>query len=392
MISRHMAAIFISYRRDDTISATGRLADALAARFGSEEVFRDVQAIQAGTDFRDALRDALRTAQVVLVVIGRSWNPSEYVCMEIEEAISADIPLVPVLVEGGRMPAAGDLPEPIRPFAYRQAHEVSESRWNYDTDRLIALVAGQAGLVPRALSATSQPPVADAVSRGLAAAFARLPTDFLRLVYEPRRFLMARASDAHGGAIRACVLLIVSQLVGTVLILQEWPTRAPVSFVISALLLTLLVAFVLSLPMYLAWRTAGAPRDYQRVLVILVYQCAFIDLCISLITVVMLIGFEMVVPRAVDDFAARPTIQAASVFMTRLEAAQGKIPWVIASLISGFITVGMMLWLAGSWGAYRLALGRSRMHSLAAFVIFGMLVGGPIAFLMWAALALSPQS
>jgi hypothetical protein len=203
---------------------------------------------------------------------------------------------------------------------------------------------------------------------------------------------MARASDAHGGAIRACVLLIVSQLVGTVLILQEWPTRAPVSFVISALLLTLLVAFVLSLPMYLAWRTAGAPRDYQRVLVILVYQCAFIDLCISLITVVMLIGVEMVVPRAVDDFAARPTIQAASVFMTRLEAAQGKIPWVIASLISGFVTVGMMLWLAGSWGAYRLALGRSRMHSLAAFVIFGMLVGGPIAFLMWAALALSPQS
>jgi hypothetical protein len=101
-----MPAIFISYRRDDTLSATGRLADALAARFGTNEVFRDLQAIDAGVDFRVALNAALETARVVLVMIGRSWvvpratassNLSEsddYVRMEIETALTQDVPII----------------------------------------------------------------------------------------------------------------------------------------------------------------------------------------------------------------------------------------------------------------------------------------------------------
>jgi hypothetical protein len=45
-----MPAIFISYRGEDTISATGRLADVLAVR-GLTEILRDVEAIEAGADF-----------------------------------------------------------------------------------------------------------------------------------------------------------------------------------------------------------------------------------------------------------------------------------------------------------------------------------------------------
>jgi hypothetical protein len=125
-----MPAVFISYRRDDTVSATGRLADALATRFGPEEIFRDIQAIDAGADFRDVLRDALRTAQVVVVVIGRFWpgtrgastpsrlhDPGDYVRMEIEEALTHDVHIVPVLVEGVPMPGRAEAPQSIRPLA-----------------------------------------------------------------------------------------------------------------------------------------------------------------------------------------------------------------------------------------------------------------------------------
>ena len=50
-----MAEIFLSYRRQDSQSATGRLADALEAHFGDERVFRDREFV-AGEDFVDAIR------------------------------------------------------------------------------------------------------------------------------------------------------------------------------------------------------------------------------------------------------------------------------------------------------------------------------------------------
>jgi len=394
-----MPAIFISYRRDDTVSAAGRLADALATRFGSEEIFRDIQAIEAGADFRDALRDALRTAQVVLVVIGRFWpgprgesspsrlhDPGDYVRMEIEEALAQDVQIVPVIVEGARMPAAEDLPESIRPLAYLHAHELSDTRWGYDFDRLVELLARRSGLVQRAPAAASRWSTAEFGRRGITRAFAQLPADFLGLVYEPRRFLGARAADAHDNVMRVCVFLVASQLLGAFLFLQEWPTRSsPVEFATTAPILTLLVGFALSLPMYLAWRLAGAPREYQRILVIFLYQCSFAGLCASLVMFVMLVGVKMVVPLAVDDFAAAPTVHAVSVFLATLESTPGNTPWVIGTLIGGLIGVGMLLWLAGSWAAYRLALGQSRLRSLAALTLFAIFVAGPVAFLVWAA-------
>jgi uncharacterized membrane protein len=391
-----MPAIFISYRRDDTVSATGRLADALAARFGAEEIFRDIHGIEAGADFRDALRDALRAAQVVLVVIGRFWagtrgsslsrlhDPGDYVRLEIETALAQDVQIVPVIVEGARMPAAEDLPESIRPLAYRHAHELSDSRWAYDFDRLVELLARRSGLVQRAPSPAS--PSSGFERRRITAAFSQLPADFLGLVYEPQRFLSARAADGHDSVMRACVFLVVSQLLGAFLLLLEWPTRSsPIEFAATAPVLLLLVGFVLSLPMYLAWRLAGAPREYRRILVIFLYQCSFAGLCASLVMFVMLVGVKMVVPQAVDDFAAAPTVQAMSVFMATLESAPGNTPWVIGSLIAALIGVGLLVWLAGSWAAYRLTLGQSRLRSLAALTLFAIFVTGPVAFLVWAA-------
>jgi hypothetical protein len=57
----------ISYRRRDTLSATGRLADTLATRFSSHQIFRDVDAIEAGADFRAAVAGALESVRVIAI-------------------------------------------------------------------------------------------------------------------------------------------------------------------------------------------------------------------------------------------------------------------------------------------------------------------------------------
>jgi hypothetical protein len=62
--------IYISYRRDDGAQA-GRLADRLVAHFGTDAVFKDVDAIPVGEDFRSALKAEIERSDVVLVLIGK---------------------------------------------------------------------------------------------------------------------------------------------------------------------------------------------------------------------------------------------------------------------------------------------------------------------------------
>lgn len=357
-----MAAIFISYRRSDTAGATGRLADALATRFGSHEVFRDVDAIEAGVDFRVALDRALNSARVVLVVIGRSWlssqsewtelePPEDYVRLEIDEALERNVLLIPVLVEGVEMPGPEDVPPSIRALVYRQGHEMSESRWTYDFERLIELLIRHARMVP----------VSTAVTRGAAqrlrdhfavSAMARAPGDFLRLLYEPRRFLAGRGAAAESELVRAFVFVLLSQVVAGTLVVQEWPTQSfLLQFILAPPLLALLVAGVVSVPLYQAWRVCGARREYRRVLIILLYQVGFVGLGLAVAMLVVLIGMNMMMPDAVHELAENPTAQGASVFFGRLQSHPNRAPWQIASLLSGFIFVGLLVWGFATWGA-----------------------------------------
>jgi hypothetical protein len=45
--------VFISYRRDDAGAHARLLYDRLAQRFGADHVFLDVEALQAGTNWRE---------------------------------------------------------------------------------------------------------------------------------------------------------------------------------------------------------------------------------------------------------------------------------------------------------------------------------------------------
>ena len=127
-----MRAIFISYRRDDTEGQSGRLYDDLVRRFGDDAVFMDVAGIEAGRDFRKVIDENVASCGVLLAVIGPTWldakdetgvrrldNAMDFVRLETAAALKRDIPVVPVLVPGARMPKSEQLPDDLKELAYR---------------------------------------------------------------------------------------------------------------------------------------------------------------------------------------------------------------------------------------------------------------------------------
>jgi predicted ATPase len=142
--------IFISYRRDDTQHAAGRLASALSTEFGAESVFLDVRSIQPGSRFAQDIDRAGATADVLIALIGERWlsssdasgnrrldDPSDFVRREIATALEQDLQVVPTLVDGAAMPSPDQLPAEIRELAMRNAFELSHSRWDSDVARLV---------------------------------------------------------------------------------------------------------------------------------------------------------------------------------------------------------------------------------------------------------------
>lgn len=148
-----MKGMFISYRRVDAAGHAGRLFDRLAAHFGKDAVFMDVEGIEAGVDFIEVIEQAVGGCAVLLAVIGRSWStctdergrrrlddPQDFIRLEIGSALARKVRVVPVLVEGALMPPVESLPEDLRPLARRQAVELRDSRWDSDVEALIAVL------------------------------------------------------------------------------------------------------------------------------------------------------------------------------------------------------------------------------------------------------------
>lgn len=144
--------IFISYRRDDSAGYVRALYDRLVQHFAKERVFMDVDAIDPGLPFDEAIKHALDQCKVLLVIIGRRWmdkkagmqprinDPKDFVRIEIAAALSRNIHVVPVLLDGASMPSEKELPEPLRALARRNALEISNSRFDSDTETLIKAV------------------------------------------------------------------------------------------------------------------------------------------------------------------------------------------------------------------------------------------------------------
>lgn len=143
--------IFLNYRRDDTADAAALLYDRLAAQFGHEHVFKDVDSMRPGDPFPREIAIAVGSCDVLLAVMGKRWltitdqhgarrldNLGDLVRLEIETALQQDdVVVIPVLVDGAEMPRADQLPASLVGLAGRHARPLRASRFDADAGQLL---------------------------------------------------------------------------------------------------------------------------------------------------------------------------------------------------------------------------------------------------------------
>jgi len=218
-----MRAIFISYRRDDSEGQSGRLYDDLVRHFGDGAVFMDVVGIEPGRDFRKVIDKNVACCGVLLAVIGPSWldakdetgqrrldNPMDFVRLETAAALKRDIPVVPVLVRGARMPRSEQLPDDLKELAYRNGLELTHARWDSDIEVLIKALQ-------RHVSEEEGQPVAAQVEKP--------PRPVAAPVPEPTSVPEEAPSKSRRVVVGAIAAGVIAAVIGGVYIRSRYPTQ-----------------------------------------------------------------------------------------------------------------------------------------------------------------------
>ena len=126
---------FVNYRRDDTAALAHSLYLQLKARFGSGQLFMDVNSISPGQEWPARIRSRLEKASVMLALIGPGWLHAsdefgrrridfdeDWVRLELASTLHDDKPILPVLVGNDTPPPpAMALPVVLQELAAKQA-------------------------------------------------------------------------------------------------------------------------------------------------------------------------------------------------------------------------------------------------------------------------------
>src|SRR5215831_14998146 len=144
------AKVFLSYRREDSAAYAGRVQDRLAQEFGRDLLFMDVDTIPLGVNFATVLQNEVAKCEVLLAVIGANWldmrddagsrrldDPHDFVRIEIRAALQRNIPVIPILLDGAKVPKANQLPEDLKELSMRNGLDVRHSSFHSDLDKLV---------------------------------------------------------------------------------------------------------------------------------------------------------------------------------------------------------------------------------------------------------------
>lgn len=143
--------IFINYRRDDSSMAAGRIHEKLSNIFTYDDVFIDFHSIKIANRFEEVIQAELNKTAVFLVIIGPEWlkiqnensgkrrldEPNDFVRREIEIALRDGIKIIPVCVEGAKVPGKQLLPDSISNLIEWNAFFISTDNFRADVNRLI---------------------------------------------------------------------------------------------------------------------------------------------------------------------------------------------------------------------------------------------------------------
>jgi len=142
--------IFISYRRDEAEEEADRLYNGLCRHFDHNQIFRDIDSIEPGEDFVEVIQHAVGCCNILIAIIGKTWlnitdnigfrrldNPEDFVRLEIATALERNILVIPVLIQGAKMPDSRELPETLVKLGRRHALEFTSDGWEHEVGGLI---------------------------------------------------------------------------------------------------------------------------------------------------------------------------------------------------------------------------------------------------------------
>ncbi len=149
-----MSRIFISYRRSDSAYVSDAIYKSLVSHFGRDHVFKDVDNIPPGVNFKKYLTEKVTQCEVLVAVMGAQWlqatddsgrrleNPTDFVRIELEAALKREVPIIPVFVDNSSMPRPDQLPKAIVDLSYHQGvHLRPAPDIDRDMENLIKAVA-----------------------------------------------------------------------------------------------------------------------------------------------------------------------------------------------------------------------------------------------------------
>jgi hypothetical protein len=145
--------IFISYRRSDAGPYARLLQIRLSQSLPDVPVFMDLDSIEAGTDFAEAIKAGVDSCRILIALIGARWlalsdqegrrrldDADDYVRFEIRTALERCVRVIPVLVDGATMPHRDQLPDDLGKLTRLNALPMSYDRYEYDERRLMTII------------------------------------------------------------------------------------------------------------------------------------------------------------------------------------------------------------------------------------------------------------
>jgi hypothetical protein len=140
--------IYISYRREDRVVGN-RIRDDLISAFESGAVLSEFD-VPPGETFASWIEQAIGQSVVLLAVIGPKWleqlasdqasGQLDFVRMETTEALRRGKLVIPVLLDGARLPHPEEMPDDIRELATRHAHTVRSDNFANDVHALERII------------------------------------------------------------------------------------------------------------------------------------------------------------------------------------------------------------------------------------------------------------
>jgi hypothetical protein len=117
----------------------------------------DEAAISPGREWPREIQEAILGCSAMLVIIGQYWlsarspgsdsrrldDPEDWVRREVEGGLTRpEVAVIPVLVDGAGMPAAGDLPSTLAALSSRQAFVLTGRSLDTEVDALVDGIRG----------------------------------------------------------------------------------------------------------------------------------------------------------------------------------------------------------------------------------------------------------